>query len=105
MVRQRGAALWASATSAWPDGNSSHTLAVLSSEPVTRRAPSGVTATLGTGPVWPLSVACSAKVLASHTLAVLSAAEPVTRRAPSGVTATLHTELVWPLSVASSAKV
>ena len=68
------------------------------------RAPSGVTATLVTPLVWPLRLANSAPVLASHTRADLSS-EPVTMRAPSGLTATLVTESVWPSRVASSAPV
>ena len=46
-------------TASWLPVASSHTCAVLSPEPVMRRPPLGVSATLVTAPVWPLSTAIS----------------------------------------------
>ena len=60
------------------------------------RAPSGLTATLNTVPMWPLRMASSARVNASQTRAVPSE-EPVTHRAPSGLKATLKTPCKWPV--------
>jgi hypothetical protein len=62
-------------------------LAVLSSEPVTMRLPSGEKATALTGPSWPASVAAPAPVAASHSRAVLSSL-PVSTVLPSGLNAT-----------------
>ena len=78
----------------------SHSRAVLSSEPVRTRAPSGEKATAATGPVCPSSVATGLPVAASHSRAVLSP-EPVRTRAPSGEKATPQTRPVCPSSVAT----
>src|SRR6478736_7592804 len=75
-----------------------HNRTVLSSLPETMRPPSGLNATLLTGPVWPVSGApISRPVPASHTRTVVSLL-PETMRAPSGLNATPHAPSVWPVS-------
>src|ERR1700682_6406147 len=66
------------------------------------RAPSAVSATLRTRPMWPLSQNIAVPVLASHIRAVLSS-ERVTIRVASGVIATPRTESVWPVTWSNSA--
>src|SRR5271165_4094883 len=73
----------------------SHSRAVLSSEAVTTRVPSGEKAALETQSSWPRRTAISLPVAASHSRAVLSP-EAVTTRVPSGEKAALQTELSWP---------
>ena len=66
----------------------SHTRAVLSSDAVTTRVPSGLNAALQTGPSCCKGLPIGAPVAASHTRAVLSS-DAVTTRAPSGLNAAL----------------
>src|SRR6516162_1514817 len=90
MVKQRVNAARASGINS-STGGVSHTRAVLSSDPVTTRLPSGLNATLVTGLRWPSStVAAGVAPDRSHTRAVVSA-DPVTTRLPSGLNATLLT--------------
>ena len=79
----------------------SHSRAVLSSEPVRTRAPSGEKATAQTVPVCPSSMATTLPVAASHSRPVLSS-EPVNTRAPSGEKTTALTGPVCPSSAATA---
>ena len=65
----------------------SHTRAVLSSDAVATRAPSGLNAALLTVPSCCMGSPIGAPVTASHTRAVCP--DPVTTRAPSGLNAAL----------------
>src|SRR5580693_1809038 len=86
-VRQRGMATLAADTNASVSGKTSHIRAVLSSDAVTTRLPSGLKAALNTLSSWPLSGSTIGwPVAASHIRAVLSQ-EAVTMRLPSGLNA------------------
>ncbi len=76
--------------------SASHNRAVLSSDAVTTRLPSGLNAAELTGPVCPWRVAMVLPESASQTRAVLSA-EAVTTRLPSGLNAAECTEPRVPL--------
>ncbi len=83
----------------------SHSRAVLSSEPVRTRLPSGEKATALTGPLCPSSVATAAPVAASHSRAVLSP-EPVRTRLAVGREGDgVRHRLCVPSSVATAAPV
>ena len=78
--------------------SASHSRAVLSSDAVTMRLPSGLNAALITASVWPVSGSPICLPLsASHSRAVLSK-DAVTMRLPSGLNAALRTPAVWPVS-------
>src|SRR5207253_1138009 len=95
---------WLTAKGAsWPV-TALHTFTVLSSEPLARRVPSGLKATLLTPAVCPLSMRVSWPVAASHIFTVPSP-EPLARRLPSGLKATLLTPAVCPLSMRVSCPV
>ena len=86
----------------WPVA-ASQTRAVLSSDAVTMRLPSGLNAALTTASSWPLSGApIGWPVAASQIRAVLSS-DAVTMRLPSGLNAALDTRPSWPLSGRRSA--
>src|SRR5262249_13596068 len=69
--------------------------AVLSSDAVTMRAPSGLKAADRTGPSWPRRTAISFAAAASQIRAVLSH-DAVTMRDPSGLKAAEYTGPSWP---------
>src|SRR5262249_29229925 len=90
-VRQRGAAAFAWVINSWVFADVSHSRAVLSSDVVTIRLPSGLNAALDTEPWWPLSGSpMGLPVSASHRRTVLSS-EVVTMRFPSGLNTALYT--------------
>src|ERR1700758_1594071 len=82
----------------------SHSRAVLSSDPDSTRAPSGLKATEVTEPSCPLKARISFPVAASHRRAVLSP-DPVSTRAPSGLKATEVTNCSCPLKARISSPV
>ena len=74
----------------------SHRRKVLSSEPETRRRPSGLKATEFTQPLWPFrGEPIGLPLKPSHRRRVLSM-ETETRRCPSGLKATEFTQPLWP---------
>src|SRR5438034_1290675 len=96
-VRQRGMAALTWDTNAWVS-HTSHSRAVLSSDAVTMRLPSGLNAALPTPRVWPLSGSpIGLPVSASHSRAVQSP-DAVIMRLPSGLNAALNTQSEWPSS-------
>src|SRR2546421_2109775 len=85
-LRQRGAMVLACVTSSWV-AKTFHNRAVLSTDAVTMRLPSGLNAALKTVSSWPLRGSLiGLPVSASHSSAVLSV-DAVTMRLPSGLNA------------------
>src|SRR6266446_1385701 len=90
-VRQRGITALACDTNSWVFAKISHSRAVLSTDAVTMRLPSGLNAALATKFAWPVRGSpIGLPVSASHSRAVLST-DAVTLRLPPGLNPALAT--------------